>query len=502
MNAAPRTTPATDATTTSTATLPAAKTTLEQVIQATPGLEPARAEEMLRTLINGAAAGSITFDKNVVRSVNRYISTIDAAISEQLAAVMHAPEFQKLEGSWRGLHHLVSNTETSTTLKIRVMNVTKRDLFKDLDNAVEFDQSLLFRKVYEDEFGMPGGQPFGALIGDYEFGRHPEDVGLLEKLSGVAAAAFCPFVAAASPSLLDLNSFEELSGPRDIAKIFDAPEYIKWRSFRDSPDSRYVALVMPRVLARLPYGSQTLTVDEFDYEEVPQETAGGRALKVPHEHYCWMNAAYVYGTVLTGAFARTNWCTAIRGPLNGGSVEGLPVHLFTSDAGDTQVKCPSEIAITDRRDAELSKVGLIPLCHYKNTDYSVFFGGQTTQRPKVYASPRDTANAAISARLPYIMASSRIAHYLKMIARDKIGSFLERDECEDWLNRWIMQYRLADEKPTAEMKARYPLADAKIEVREIPGNPGAYNATALLRPWLQLEELNTALSIVAEIPRK
>jgi type VI secretion system protein ImpC len=482
---------------------PAAEASLLDEILAAPPAPAAqqdRTSELLKRFVELALEKQITVGKSVTQSINNAIKALDEKLSRQLAAIMHKPEFQKLEGSWRGLHHLVFQSETSTTLKIRVMNVTKREVFKDLDTAVEFDQSQTFKKLYEDEFGMPGGQPFGALIGDFEFTNHPDDIALLQNISGVAAASFCPFVSAASPDLFGMKSFTELSRPRDLARLFDSKEYIKWKSFRETDDSRYVTLVMPRVLSRLPYGKNTKPIDEFNFEEVGLD-ASGKSKPVAHENYAWMNAAYVYGTVLTNAFSTTQWCTAIRGKENGGTVSGLPVHTFTSDDGDTQVKCPTEIAITDRRDAELSKMGFLPLCHYKNTDYSVFFGGQTVQKPKQYTNPADTANSEISARLPYIMASSRIAHYLKMIARDKIGAFMEASDCQDWLNSWISNYVLADEKPSEEMKKRYPLREARIEVKEIPGKPGAYNATALLRPWLQMEELNASLSMVAEIPK-
>ena len=303
------------------------------------------------------------------------MAAIDAAMSKQLAAILHQPALQKLEGSWRGLHHLVMNSETSAKLRIKVLNVSKRELFKDVDKAVEFDQSQVFKKLYENEYGTPGGEPYGALIGDYEFTNHPEDVELLSKMSNVAAAAFCPFVAAASPKQFGFEQWTELSKPRDLEKIFDTVEYAKWRSFRESEDSRFVALVMPRVLARLPYGSTTKPIEEFDFEEVELDAAG-RAKPVSHDHYTWMNAAFVYGTKLTDAFAKYGWCTAIRGAEGGGKVEGLPAHIFTSDDGDPDLKCPAEIGITDRREAELSKLGFLPLCHYKNTDYAVFFGAR------------------------------------------------------------------------------------------------------------------------------
>ncbi len=473
---------------------------LDQAIKATKATEESRAQDLLRTLTEEALKGTITWNKDVTRTITAGISAIDAALSKQLAAIMHNPKFQKLEGSWRGLHHLVMNSETSAQLRIKLLNVSKRELFKDLDRAVEFDQSQAFKKLYENEFGTPGGEPYGALVGDYEFTNHPEDIELLSKMSNVAAAAFCPFISAAAPQLFGFETYTELSRPRDLEKIFDTVEYTKWSSFRDSEDSRFVVLTMPRVLSRLPYGSQTKPVEEFDYEEVELD-ARGQSKAVSHDQYCWMNSAYVMGTRLTDAFAKYGFCTAIRGAEGGGKVEGLPTHVFTSDDGDLDLKCPTEIAITDRREAELSKLGFLPLCHYKNTDYSVFFGAQSTQKPKKYDRPEATANAAISARLPYIMATARFAHYLKVIARDKIGSFMEVEDCQAWLERWITNYVSADSKPSADAKARYPLREAKIEVREVPGSPGSYNAVAWLRPWLQLEELTTSLRLVARIPQ-
>jgi type VI secretion system protein ImpC len=473
---------------------------LDQITSMMPrAVEKPRRDELIRALVEQSLQGTLQFDRNISKTINQAISQIDAAMSKQLAAIMHHDAFQKLEGSWRGLHHLVMNSETGAQLKLRVLNVSKRELFKDLDKAVEFDQSQAFKKIYESEFGQAGGEPYSALVGDYEFTNHPEDIDLLSKMSQVSAAGFCPFISSADSQLLGLDSYEELSKPRDLEKIFLSPEYTKWRSFRDSDDSRFVVLTMPRTLARLPYGSQTKPVEDFNYEEVELD-AKGNSKKVDHSNYCWMSTAYVMGTRLTNAFAQTGWCTAIRGAENGGKVEGLPAHIFTDDDGDVDLKCPTEIAITDRREAELSKLGFLPLCHYKNTDYAVFFGGQTVQKPKKYDRPEATANASISARLPYIMATGRIAHYLKCIARDKIGSFMERQDCEDWLKRWIANYVSADPKPSADIKARYPLAEAEIKVEEIPGSPGSYNAVAWLRPWLQMEELTTSLRMVAKIP--
>jgi len=473
---------------------------LEQAITATKHTERSRAEELISTLTDEALKGTMTWNKNVTATINEGMAAIDEALSKQLAEILHDEKFQKLEGSWRGLHHLVSNSETGAGMKIKVMNISKRDLFKDLDKAVEFDQSQIFKKIYENEFGSPGGEPYATLVGDYEFSNHPEDIEMLSKMSNVAAAGFCPFLTAAAPELFGFENWTELTKPRDLEKTFDAVEYAKWSSFRDSEDARFVTMAMPRVLSRLPYGANTKPVEEFSFEEFELDDRGN-AKPASHDSYTWMNAAYVLAERLTNAFSQYGWCTAIRGAEGGGKVQDLPTHIFQSDDGDTDMMCPTEVGITDRREAELSKLGFLPLCHYKNTDYSVFFGAQTAQKPKKYDDPDATANAAISARLPYIMATSRFAHYLKVMARDKIGSFMEASDCQEWLNRWITNYVTADPKPSEETKARYPLREARVEVKEIPGAPGSYNAVAHLRPWLQMEELTSSLRMVAKIPQ-
>jgi type VI secretion system protein ImpC len=474
---------------------------LDQVVSATKQTEPDRAQDLVRTLVEQAKRGTVTFDRNLPRTIERAIALIDKTLSSQLNEVIHDPKFLKLEGSWRGLHYLIMNSETGTNLKIRLLNATKRELNRDLTRAVEFDQSLLFRKVYENEFGTPGGEPYGALIGDYEWTNHPDDIESLRLISNISAAAFAPFVSAAGAGMMGFEQWTELSRPRDLAKIFDTVEYLKWRGFRDSEDSRFVSLVMPRVVSRLPYGEATKPIDAFGYEEAPLD-AHGVALPMPHEHYCWMNAAFVMGTRLTEAFSRHGFCTAIRGAEGGGKVDNLPQHIFQSDDGDMDAKCPTEIGITDRREYELSNLGFLPLCHYKNQDFAVFFGAQTAQKAKEYDRADATANAKISARLPYIMATGRFAHYLKVMARDKIGSFMEAADCEIWLNRWIKNYVNTNENAGAESKAKFPLREARVEVREIPGRPGAYNAIAYMRPWLQMEELTTSMRMVARIPER
>jgi type VI secretion system protein ImpC len=473
---------------------------LEQAISATKQTSRDEAEDLLKTLTEQAMRGTVKWDKNLSVTINAAIAAIDKAMSGQLSAIMHADKFKMLEGSWRGLHHLVSKSETGSDMKIRVMNISKKELSRDLEKAVEFDQSQIFKKIYEAEFGTAGGEPYAALIGDFEFSSHPDDISLLSKMSNVAAAGFCPFISAASPKMFGFDSFTELSKPRDLEKIFDSAEYIPWRSYRDSEDSRFVTLTMPRVLARLPYGKNTKPIEEFNFEEIlPADD--GRPRAADHDDYCWTNAAYSMGTTITRAFSEYGWCTTIRGAEGGGKVEGLPSQTFISDDGDMDQKCPTEIAITDRREAELSKLGFLPLLHYKNTDYAVFFGAQTTQRPKKFDNPDATANAAISARLPYIMATSRIAHFLKVMARDKIGSFMEAEDAERWLNNWIKQYVNSSPGASPEMKARFPLAEAKVQVKEVPGQPGVYSAVAWMRPWLQMEELTASLRLVANIPK-
>ena len=474
---------------------------LEQVVAATKQTEPDRAQDLVKTLVEQALTGTVTFDRTLQRTFDGAIALIDQKLSAQLNAIIHHPRFLQLEGTWRGLNYLVMNSETGTALKLRVSNISKRELNRDLTRAVEFDQSQLFKQIYENEFGIAGGEPFGALIGDYEWTAHPDDIETLRLVSQVAAAAFAPFISGVGARMFGFQEWPELSKPRDLAKIFETQEYTKWRSLRDSEDARFVNLVMPRVIARLPYGAATKPIDEFAYEEAPFD-ASGAALAMKHGEYCWMNAAYVMGARLTDAFAKTGFCTAIRGAENGGKVENLPYHVFTSDDGDLDAKCPTEIGITDRREKELSDLGFLPIVHYKNTDYSVFFGAQSIQKPKKYDRPAATANAALSARLPYLMATSRFAHYLKVIARDWIGSFMEATDAERRMNRWINNYVNSNESAGPEMKARFPLREARVEVSEIPGAPGSYNAIAYLRPWLQLEELTTSMRLVARLPPK
>jgi type VI secretion system protein ImpC len=430
--------------------------------------------------------------KNMDAAINARIAEIDRLLSAQLNEILHHEDFQALEASWRGLHHLVQNSLTGTQLKIRVMSIKKAELLKDLERALEFDQSTFFKKVYEEEYGTFGGAPYGALIGDYEFGNHPQDMALLEKISGVAAAAHAPFLSAASADIFGWNEFAEMTDVRDVSKIFDRTEYMKWRSFRESEDSRYVGLCMPHVLMREPYGAATRPTETFNFEE----NVDGK----DHKKYLWGNAAYALGVRLTEAFSMYGWCVAIRGVEGGGLVQGLPTHTFKTDEGEVAMKCPTEVAITDRREKEFSDNGFIPLVHCKGTDYAAFFATQSCNKPKKYDTDDANANARLSSQLQYIFAVSRFAHYLKSMMRDKIGSFMSRKEAEMFLNRWISKYVLENDVAPAEQKAKYPLREARVDVAEIPGKPGAYRAVAFLRPHFQLDELTVSLRLVANLP--
>jgi type VI secretion system protein ImpC len=451
-----------------------------------------RGKNLVKEFVAQVLEGAMTVSKDAEAMINARISQLDHLISLQLNEVLHAPPFQKLEGSWRGLKYLMDQSETSDKLKIKVLNVTKKELLRDLQRAPEFDQSALFKKVYEEEYGVFGGAPFGALIGDYEFGRGPEDIELLEKVAQVASAAHAPFLSAASPEMINLDSFTAIDAPRDMAKVFDSSEYAKWKSFRASEDSRYIGLTLPHVLMRLPYGKNGASVEAFNYEEGVDGT--------DHSKYLWGNAAYALGARLTNAFALYGWCAAIRGVEGGGLVEGMPTHNFTTDSGDIALKCPTEAPITDRREKELADLGFIPLVHCKGTDYAAFFSVQSAQKAKVYDLDSANANARLSTQLPYIFAVSRFAHYLKSMMRDKVGSFMSRTDCERFLNQWIVNYVTPDDTASPSVKASHPLRDAKIEVSEVPGKPGVYRAVSFLRPHFMLDELSVSLRLVAELP--
>ena len=452
-------------------------------------------QNAVQTLAAQALANTRLIGADVAGSIKAMIAEIDQRLSAQVNEILHHADFQQVEGAWRGLHYLVNNTETDEMLKIRVFNVSKNDLRKELRKfrGTNWDQSPIFKKVYEAEYGQFGGEPFGAIVGDYYFDHSAPDVEMLGELAKVGSAAHCPVIAGAAPALMQMDSWRELSNPRDLTKIFSPPEYAAWRSLRESEDAQYLGLAMPRFLARMPYGAKTNPVDGFDFEE---ETAGG-----DHGRYTWANAAYAMATNITRAFKQYGWCTRIRGIESGGAVEGLPVHTFPTDDGGVDMKCPTEIAISDRREAELAKNGLMPLIHKKNSDFAAFIGAQSVHKPAEYDDPDATSNAALGASLPYLFAVCRFAHYLKCIVRDKIGSFKERDDMQRWLNDWIMNYVDGDPSISGEdTKARRPLAGAEVTVEEVEGRPGYYTSKFHLRPHYQLESLAVSLRLVSRLP--
>lgn len=458
-----------------------------------------RAKEAVETAVGTLAEyvlkDVVVVSDDAVNSIEAMVAELDKKLTEQINLILHHEDFQKVEGAWRGLHYLVNNTETEEMLKIRVMNISKKELGKTLRKfkGTAWDQSPIFKKVYEEEYGQFGGEPYGCLVGDYYFDQSPRDVELLSEMSKVSAAAHSPFIAGVAPTVMQMDSWGELTNPRDLTKIFSTPEYAAWKSLRDSEDSRYLGLAMPRFLARLPYGSKTDPVEEFDFEE---ETESADSRK-----YTWANSAYGMAVNINKAFKLYGWCSRIRGIESGGAVEGLPVHSFPTDDGGIDMKCPTEIAISDRREAELAKCGFMPLIHRKNSDFAAFIGAQSLQKPAEYDDPDATANANLSARLPYLFASCRFAHYLKCIVRDKIGSFKEREDMQRWLQDWIMQYVDGDPVHSGdETKARKPLSAAEVVVEEVEGNPGYYTSKFYLRPHYQLEGLTVSLRLVSKLP--
>jgi len=449
----------------------------------------------VRTLAAQALADTKLVSNDAIKSIEAIIAAIDQKLTEQVNLILHHADFQKLEGAWRGLHYLVNNTETDEQLKIRVMNISKQELSRTLRRykGTAWDQSPIFKKTYEEEFGQFGGEPFGCFVGDYHFDHTPPDVELLGEMAKVSAAAHAPFIAGASPTVMQMDSWRELSNPRDLTKIFTSPEYAPWRSLRESEDARYIGLAMPRFLARTPYGAKTNPVDAFNFEE---DVDGA-----DHDRYTWANSAYAMAVNINRAFKMYGWCTRIRGVESGGAVENLPCHTFPTDDGGVDMKCPTEIAISDRREAELAKNGFMPLIHRKNSDFAAFIGAQSMQKPAEYTDPDATANANLAARLPYLFATCRFAHYLKCMVRDKIGSFKERSDMQRWLQEWILQYVDGDPANSAEeTKARRPLAAAEVVVEEVEGNPGYYTSKFFLRPHYQLEGLTVSLRLVSKLP--
>lgn len=433
--------------------------------------------------------------RSIRQTLKFWIAQLDQKLTAQVNVILHEPEFQAIEGTWRGLEYLVRQTEMGDNVKIRALNITKKDLFRDLEKAVEFDMSQLFKKVYTEEYGQLGGEPYGILIGDFEFSRHPEDIALLKMISNVAAAAHSPFVSAANAQMFNLSEFAEMAFPINLDRIFASEDYIPWKSFRSSDDSRYVALTLPRVLARLPYREGGNRCKGFHFEE----DIDGRS----HEKYCWMNAAWAYAGRVAAAFSRYGWMARVRGIEGGGRVDDLPVSAFSTDSGELAVKGPVEIDLSDKREFELSKCGFLPLVHARNTSFAVFAGAQTCQDPVSYHDANATANAELSTKLNYILCVSRFAHFLKVMARYKIGQGIEVDECERELNDWLQKYvNPSPEMQGEEGQSQQPLREAKVEVRAIKSRPGFYQTIMYLRPHYQLEAVDASVRLIATVPKK
>lgn len=466
-----------------------------KAVRATTPDKQTAVSRSVATLCEFALRDSRLISGNAIKTINSLIAEIDRKLSEQLNLILHNDELRELEGTWRGLHYLVNNTETDEMLKIKVFNISKGELRKTLGKfeGTAWDQSPLFKAIYEEQYGTRGGKPFGALVGGYSFDHSAPDVKLLAGVAQIAAASHAPFFASAAPSLMGMESWKELANPRDITKIFGTPDYAAWNSFRKTDDARYVGLTLPRFLARMPYGAKKNPVDEFAFEE---DTGGG-----DHDKYVWSNAAFALGVRITNAFKLHGWTARIRGRESGGTVDKLPVDTFPSADGGVDMKCPTEIAISDRREAELAKNGLIALCHEKGNDFAVFESAQSLQLPAKYENENATANAALSASFPYLMSTCRFAHYLKVMVRDKVGSFKERADMELWLNKWISQFT-CDSGASEEMKSKYPLAAAEVTVEEVPGAPGYYTSKFFLRPHFQLEGLTVSLRLVSKMPKK
>lgn len=453
-------------------------------------------ENAVSTLVREALSDDSVISEDILDTIDQMLAKIDEKLSAQVNEIIHHPEYQKLESSWRGLAYTVNNTESDATLKVNVMNVSKAELERELRGypGAKWDQSPVFKKIYEAEFGQLGGQPYGALIGDFYFDHSASDVRLLRDLGKIAASAHAPFISSAAPTLLGMDSWNELGNPRDLSTVFDTPDYAGWHSLRDSENSRYLAITLPRVLARNVYGQNGEPVEEFNFEETTDGHEG--------KHYAWMNAAHAMAVNINRAHKEYGWTVQIRGVQSGGEISSLPVHNFDTGDGSTDMKCPTEYAISDRREGELSKSGLISLIHRKNTDRAAFIGAQSLYRPKKYQNEEATASDNLSARIPYIFAVSRFSHYLKCMVRDMIGSGREREQLERELQGWINQYVHGNPATASDReKALLPLAAAKVEIIADEENPGYYMGKFFLRPHYQLEGMDIGMSLVSKLPK-
>jgi type VI secretion system protein ImpC len=460
--------------------------------------EQDRVKGAVQELVREILDETVTYKKDIEATLNEQIARIDELLTAQLNEVMHHPKFKKLEASWRGLRYLVAQTETGPMLKIKVMSMSKEELMEDLTSGkaeMAVDRSSLFNKIYQEEYNQYGGTPYGSLIGDYEFDNSGQDIRLLTRASELAASAHCPFLTAASPEMFGFSSFTELRSVYELESAFEGVRYAQWRAFRESEDARYVAMAMPRMLIREPYGRTTVPVKEFDFEE---DVTGK-----DHDKYLWANAAWALGANVTKAFAENGWCARIRGVTSGGRVEGLPTHTFETDSGDIAMKCPTETLIPEDQEFELAKLGFAPLTNEKNTANAVFFSVQSAQKPKEYSGPGGdaaTANAALSAQLPYLFAASRFSHYLKKMVLEWVGAYATRSELQSKLQNWIGDYVLKGEGASESEKAKKPLSEARIDVVENPRKPGTYQAVAYMRPHFQLDAVDFSMRLVADVP--
>lgn len=424
--------------------------------------------------------------------IDHHIAELDFQISRQLDEVMHHQEFQSVESLWRGLKSLVDKTDFRQNVKIELLDLSKDDLRQDFEDAPELIQSGLYQHTYTAEYDSPGGEPIAALISAYEFDASAQDMALLRNLSKVSAAAHMPFIGAVGPKFFLKQSMEEVAAIKDIGNYFDRAEYLKWKAFRDTDDARYIGLVMPRVLGRLPYGPDTVPVRSFHYVE---------DVKGPDHHkYLWCSAAFSFAANMVKSFINNGWCVQIRGPQAGGAVTDLPIHLYDLGTGG-QVKIPSEVMIPETREFEFANLGFIPLSYYKNRDYACFFSANSTQKPARYDTADATANSRINARLPYIFLLSRIAHYLKLIQRENIGTTKDRRLLELELNTWVRGLVTEMTDPGDALQSSHPLRDARVAVEDIDDNPGFFRVRLFAVPHFQVEGMDISLSLVSRMPK-
>nr|WP_314265445.1 type VI secretion system contractile sheath large subunit [uncultured Moellerella sp.] len=428
-------------------------------------------------------------DRNLL---DHHIAELDSQISKQLDEVMHHSAFQQVESAWRGLKSLIDRTDFRQNVKIELLDISKDDLRQDFEDSPEIIQSGLYHHTYIEEYDTPGGEPIGAVISNYEFDRSAQDIALLRNISKVSASAHMPFIGSVGPKFFGKENMEEVAAIKDIGNYFDRAEYIKWKAFRDSDDARYIGLTMPRVLGRLPYGPDTVPVRNFNYVE---------EVKGPdHEKYLWTNATFAFAANMVKSFINNGWCVQIRGPQAGGAVKDLPIHLYDLGTG-SQVKIPSEVMIPETREFEFANLGFIPLSYYKNRDYSCFFSANSAQKPALYDTSDATANSRINSRLPYIFLLSRIAHYLKLIQRENIGTTKDRRLLELELNNWVRGLVTEMTDPGDDLQASHPLRDAKVVVEDIEDNPGFFRVKLYAVPHFQVEGMDVALSLVSQMPK-